>query len=731
MPYTTIPTYNLDKDEWSETTFDTGLDLYNYLFSIFKVPGKYDFDETSFEFNRQGRIWNRDKVYCVAPFRSKDFMTYWDFEKLKCTKGVIYIHGENQWYLTREYYMWLNFMPIYNKDIKRFKFPGVRDVQYHMALYEDLAVLHNEHAAILKKRQIASSYFHAAKLVNRFWFDEGFVGKMAGSLKDYINEKGTWRFMEEYRNFLNSNTAWYRPCTPDKVLNWEQKIEINQGGRKRDVGLKSVIMGYALDLNPTNGVGGACDIFFHEEAGIAEKMDETAEYLFPALKDGMKYTGLFIAAGSVGDLEKCIPLQDMILNPAAKDIYAVWTDLVNDQGEEGMYGLFIPEQWSMQPFIDEYGNSDTVGALAAILAERIQWKKDLRPEDYQIRISQKPINIEEAFAYRKVSVFPLHLIAKQIKRLEDKEYALEYVDLSRDEQDKIVIKPSRKVPISEFPLSAKTVDKEGVVVIHERPIEGAPFGTYISSIDPVGEGKTTTSASLCSIYVYKCPLEVSKIKNDGTVETYLEPDKLVAWWCGRFDDINKTHQRLEMLIELYNAPAVIENNVSLFIQYMIGRHKQRFMVTKTEMVFLKDVGANKNVFQEYGWKNTGTLFKTNMMSYGIEFLNEEIDVETKADGEIVLIKHGVERITDIMLLKEMKAYKVGLNVDRIIAFIALVSYFRVLIASRGVNHKVERETKLEKSPKISNLILPSPFRHMGKSGGGTSRIRRSPFKNYK
>jgi hypothetical protein len=41
------------------------------------------------------------------------------------------------------------------------------------------------------------------------------------------------------------------------------------------------------------------------------------------------------------------------------------------------------------------------------------------------------------------------------------------------------------------------------------------------------------------------------------------------------------------------------------------------------------------VFQEYGWKNVGTLFKGNVLSYGIEFLKEELDYETKENGDIV------------------------------------------------------------------------------------------------
>ena len=731
--YLEIPTYDAITKEWSTTEFETREKYVEFLWSVFKEPGKYGFDETSRLFNKEARAFNKTKVFCTAPFRSKDYVMYWDDQKTKCRFGAIYKNGKKTWFLTRDYYMWVNFLPIYNKEVAKFTFPDVRDAQYHMALYEEIAKHSSKHAAILKKRQIASSYFHAGKMINLFYFEEGAINKMAGSLKDYINEKGTWRFLEEYRNFLNTHTAWYRPCNPDKVLNWEQKIEVNQGGKKRDVGLKSVIFGLALEKDPTNGVGGPCTLFFHEEAGIAPKMNETIEYLLPAMKSGMTYTGMFVAAGSVGDLEQCEPLKEMIMNPISKDVLAVTTNLINAEGEIGECGLFIPEQWSMIPCIDEYGNSLVEKALEMILAEREEWKRNLKPEDYQLRISQKPINIEEAFAYRKVSKFPLHLVTKQIRRIEDQEYFREFVDLHRDETGKIVAKESRKLPISEFPISPKTVDKEGVIVVYERPVKEPQFGMYYASIDPVSEGKTTTSDSLCSIFVYKTAQEITRHKADGSIEQHIERDRIVASWCGRFDDLNKTHERLETIIEWYNAWTIVENNISLFIQYMISRRKQKYLVPKSQILFLKELSSNTNVYQEYGWRNVGTLFKTNLISYAIQFLEEELDVETMADGTIVKTSYGIERIPDIMLLKEMAAYKEGLNVDRLVAFCALVAFAKVQESNRGYSKRVEREEgNLDKSNKNTKLRV-SPFRHFGNENSSSSALRkpRNPFKNMR
>jgi hypothetical protein len=725
-----IPTY--EKGLWTTTEFDSDIEFREYLESIFKEPGKYDFTKIALEFNQQARTFNKDGFYINAPFRSKDFTAYWEDQKNKCRVGVIYKDEGKAWYLTRDYYMWLNFLPIFDKEEKHYGFAKVRDAQYHMALYEVISELNNQHVAILKKRQIASSYFHMGKIINQYWFEEGSICKIGASLKDYINDKGSWKFLEEYKTFLNEHTAWYRPSNPEKVLLWQQQIEVKVNNRKTSRGLKSKIQGASFEKNATTGVGGPCTYFFHEEAGIAKNMMQTYEYLRPAMSSGMMTTGQFIAAGSVGDLEQCGPLKDMILNPGANDIYAVETNLMDADGTIGMAGLFIPEQWSMPPYIDDYGNSQVEEAIEAINIERDRWRNELSGEQFQLRISQKPLNIAEAFAYRKESVFPQGVLSRQLKRIEEKEYPYELIELDRDSTG-IVAKRTSKLPISSFPVNKKEVDKTGSIVVWERPVKSPSFGAYYGSIDPVSEGKTTTSDSLCSIFIYKNAIEVTRTTVSGEIEQFIEKDKIVAAWCGRFDDINKTHERLEMIIEWYNAWTIVENNISLFIQHMIARKKQRYLVPKQQILFLKDLGSNRTVYQEYGWKNTGTLFKSHLISYAIEFLREVIDEELDENGNVMKQTLGVERIPDPMLLKEMLAYYPGLNVDRLVTFGALIAFVKIQQSNRGYTKRRESEgNSLDSSEKMSKLKYSGPFRNIGRNKAfGSSKNRRSGFKNIK
>lgn len=1072
-----------EKGVWGVKVFEKRNDFKEFVLPLFKEPGQYLFDETSYMFNEQAILYRKNKFFCEAPKNSKDYVSYWDDQKEKCRNGVIFVNGNKTWYLPREYYMWLNFLPIKNKETAKFDFPDVRDAQYHIALYELLAELHYKHCAITKKRQIASSYYHAGKLLNQIWFEEGVVLQIGAKVSNYV--KKTWNFLNEYKDFLNKNTAWTRDFTPGAYPEWKQIDKQKQNGRWIELGLKGVLRATSFEKSETSGVGGESSYFFYEEAGIAPTMDSTFEFLRPAMQSGFVTTGLFIAAGSVGQLDECKPLKSMTLYPDAHDIYAVTSNLIDNKGTIANVALFIPEQWSMQPFIDVYGNSLVEDALTAILVLRKQWKKDLTPENYQLRISQHPTNLEEAYKSRKESKFPLHLVGAQKQRIEDKDYSIEYLDIYKNELGNITVRETNKLPIKQFPIVMNEIDKTGVLVVHERPVKDVPFGLYYASVDPVSEGKaeyinnrvytpsgrkrignikigdqvigsngkainvtgvypqgikklcrvtfsdrhsilicedhlwsvtliggtkgyrtlstkdlldvnkqitytsigrnsskeytistyyknnrgakwsipivsdaisftdntdeeipidpyllglllgdggisgrsirfssideeiisslkkgitddlqvnkvkgnncdysittkvgtrntltaklrnlnlqgkksefkfipniykynfidrrlallqglmdtdgsctnhgaefyssskqlaydvvelvqslggiskirmkktthldsyivrvllpkglcpfrlsrkkekyttskvfsryiidiqyerddeavcisvdssdnlyitehaivthnTTTSESLCSIYVYKNPREVQKDDGSGVLETYIDPDKIVAWWCGRHDDIKKTHKMLELIIEYYNAWTVVENNIPSFITYMIDNHKQRYLVPKSQMLFLKDLNANATTHQEYGWRNTGILFKGHLLNYLIEWLNEEINTIEIVKGAEKSV-YGIERIPDIMAMVEMEAYQEGLNVDRLVALSALVSFAKVQQANRAML-KFREKTNGEYNNKFTKFTK-NIFRNIGQTRTNNStNTYRNPFKNIR
>jgi hypothetical protein len=769
-----IPTREED-GTWGYTRFETKEDFRDFVKSLYKEPGKYGFDEYAHEFNREATTFLSKGMYCDSPRMSRDYIEYWDTQRERCRKGVIIKGKEGKiWYLPRFYYHWLNFLQIYNTVHTRFEFPGIRDVQYHMALYEVLAELHGLNIAIVKKRQMASSYFHIAKLYNKYIFEEGFVAKIGASDKKYIDAtNGCWKFLSQYHNFTNKNTAWACGNFPDKVFSWQQKVETKTpDGRKVEIGTMATIAGISFDKDPVSGVGGACNEMFYEEGGVAPTAHITYGYMRSAMRQGTTVTGVFTIAGSVGDLAQCEPLKEFIMNPEVNGFYAIDTDLIDENGTTGKTGLFIPEQWSLTGegelnFTDEFGNSKVEEALVYLDKEFERMRLTMSPEKYQLEISQRPRNLKEAFAMRTISVFPVQHTASQIRRIEENEYAMEYVDLIRTAKNEIETVPSDRRPIKEFPLPMKTEDKRSVVCIHKHPIKDAPHGTYICAIDPVEVGKTTTSASLASIVVYEMDIQViteevykkapplgkegveittdewgaikPKRKEDNKLEvktsSHIEGGKIVAFWCGRFDDPNETNEYISRLIEYYNARALCENNKPGFINYMISKKRQKYLVYRDEMTFDKEQDLVKKGYQKYGITMTPRLWKV-LLEDAINSLSEVLHEERDEEGNVTMIHYGVERITDIMILKEMQIYQQGLNVDRLVSYSLLISYVKILqAAGRMRKRKVERsDDKLENPSKMVTFKGGDRpmFKNIGRqSNGNMIKFKRNPFRNIR
>ena len=121
--YKSVPTYY--NGEWITTDFETKKQFVDYILSIFSEPGKYGFNSLAKKFNKEAQTFNTQGFYCNKPFRSKDFTTYWEDQKNKCREGVIYKDNNKSWYLSRDYYMWLNFLPIFDKEEKKYGFAKV------------------------------------------------------------------------------------------------------------------------------------------------------------------------------------------------------------------------------------------------------------------------------------------------------------------------------------------------------------------------------------------------------------------------------------------------------------------------------------------------------------------------------------------------------------------------------------------------------------------------------
>lgn len=256
-----IPQYNLESNEWTEREFLTKRDFLSFVEGKYKLPGQYNLKRT--DLWRQPAInFQTNKVYCNYHEQSEDFKNWWKFEKTKTKNGVIYNIGTDEFYVTGDYYWYLNFIQIDDQLLGREEFPEVWDSDYHFFLYVIRCELYNKNSCVVKKRRSGYSLKHVAMLMKDLWFVKNSVSKMIAYEEDAVSGKnGSWKFVEAYRNFLNTNTPWYRSFDPDEKLNWKQQQVVVEGDihtRKVYKGLMSTITAATCKKDVAKAVGGKC-----------------------------------------------------------------------------------------------------------------------------------------------------------------------------------------------------------------------------------------------------------------------------------------------------------------------------------------------------------------------------------------------------------------------------------------------------------------------------------------
>lgn len=680
-----VPTLDSATGTLTHTTFETKDEFTEYVDSKFKQPGQYGLKNTKLwqaeylKFKKKGSYIN----YVKGTFQ---WEAYWKAEKEKILKGFIV----DDFYIPPFYYFYLNFLEIYNKVKGKFWAPDVFDSDYHFFLYIMRCILKGKHAGVVKTRQRGYSYKIMAILYWSYMWFQGAVNTLGASDKDYTEK--TWKYLDQYRQFIHSHTPWKRGPQVPKSLNWIERSLMADGNTW---GNGSSLVGTTFQQSPSKGVGGPQKFFFYEEAGIAPTLLKTIEYIRPAIEEGDLATGLIIVSGSVGELKDCEPLKAISRNPEGYNFLGVDPVHKKDEGwsKNGKTCLFVPETWNRYGYMDEDGNS-LVEQCEIDLLEQRKFAKDSKSlGEYQLQISQKPLSLTEAFAFRSDSYFPQAILANQLQKLEIKKPKTTVVELFEKPDGGISYTTNtEKQPILSFPLQAE--DPRGAVVIKEFPEENVPFLTYFAGVDPISTDKTTTSESLFSVTIFKNLLETKYEDDDGNIRSKTTGFEPVAWYCGRMEDLKQTNIIGEYLIRYYNAFTVVESNVQSFINHMQSKGLQKYLATKQDITFIGDLGANQNVHKQYGVHMTPTI-KNYILANIKEYVAEELDYIRTEEGEKIKTIYGVERIEDIPLLEEIKQWHENLNTDRIISFGLALSMAKSYMMNGIFNKKSEIKKREE------------------------------------
>jgi hypothetical protein len=616
-----------------------------------KLPGTQNLDERIFYAREQAELFELHGMYAqnLVP-KTRDWVSFWDTEKAKCYSGLLI---DDEFYINGDHYWYLNYIQIPDKVKRKNTFPRIFDTDIWAYQLIELANLTHQFTATVKKRQIGWSLKMVARILKRFWFEEGFVGRIVAYDEKYV--KDNWTILELYKDHLNTFTAWKRSLEPDKSLNWMQRTRMADGTYR---GNKSILQGITYRTSPAKPVGGKVDEIFAEESGIAPNLDEVLEFANKALRFGDIITGNMHIAGAVGELKDCAPLKNMVLNPDVNNVLSVpnvWSKRPDEK-----VGIFVPESYSYGSFIDAFGNSLVEEAVKHINAEAEEVKKKSF-KSYMLYKSQGPLTLEDAFAMREENEFPVEIIQPHYDYIE-RTYKPLTVELVKDERG-IKHKLGSKYPIvQDFPVGRHT-EKHGAVVIHEMPGSNPQLGLYYAGVDTVSPIKGETSNSLQCIYIFKASHEIAGEYNQ---------DLPVAWYTGRCEDPYETYEITKNLIQFYNARAAVENDNRNFLEWMIQKKQQKHLMKKAEIPINKDLDIKSiSGNTEYGFRTgsgAGGEVKRHLVSVVAEYVSEVIGTRFNEETGESRDIHGVERIKDKMLLKEMLDYTPKKNVDRICSF---------------------------------------------------------------
>lgn len=421
---------------------------------------------------------------------------------------------------------------------------------------------------------------------------------------------------------------------------------------------------------------------FSDEAGVNPVLSTFKGYISPMIKYGNVKTGTLIISGAVGELKHLEGgLKEYITYPEKNGFYAV--DNIWDKNNEfagKKCGFFVPESWAYfgkdddpeseyfgQPFIDEHGNSFVERATEYILKQRNGLVPNSIVEASKFDISQAPLTLSECFQYRGENIFPLELLNPQIEKVERKEMHGTYIDLYEDQNKQIkktILDKYSNRPILNHPIDPKSKNKEGVIQIWEMPPSiRPPYGVYWAGVDIVRDSESVNSPSLNCIHIYKGSHEL---------EGEFKEKIIVAKYMSRPKDKMDWFNKAILLMEWYNAEALVENNVNWFIEEAIKIKKQH-KIAKTPQ-WAKDLTPQGTSYltKPYGVVMTPALLNK-LLDAIAKYIKEPIFTEYNEEDGKPFIHYGVERIHDLQLLRELvnykpkKEYEKG-NYDSVISF---------------------------------------------------------------
>lgn len=449
-------------------------------------------------------------------------------------------------------------------------------------------------------------------------------------------------------------------------------------------------------------------------------MDEVGKYLFaetykagePALKGEYGFRAIPILVGTGGSFDNGKDAENFFFNPRANNFTPV-VDPVS--GEEtclflsGLYRMDCKRNSSLGEFLktergmDVPEDSPLYGVPMKVSDKKLAWDTIIRERedaklnpDGRLYLKQKmyyPLTVKECFLSSSRKLFETELVHAQLERLKKNPPTYVPVFLHHD-GEKIVHSFTEKQPIKSFPHKEHD-DLDAPILIYEFPVQNPPYGLYVAGVDPYRQANSKYSNSLGAVYIYKR-------MNSITGEKY--QNMFVASYTARPKDKKKWEKQAQLLIKMYNARTLCENDEISFIDHMIAEGDAHFLEKQPD--WLREIVPNTRVDREYGIHRSADKIREFLHTTYKKYMEQKIYVEKDAEGNVLREVFGVSRILDPVLCEETAQCEEEGNYDRVVAAELAIALAAKMDPVYG-EVKQPLETKKKKTTKKSTLFVSS------------------------
>jgi hypothetical protein len=635
-------------------------------------------------------------------------------EEARCLGGVtvdgIFFPGWLYWHLN---HWWIrdDIEDEYDNIVRRKLLPSLRDNEWIVSEYLEQCRIEKKgylHIGVRQfgKSEIMASYqgYHATLFQNTQNVIVGGNDSDLSLLKDKIDYglRNVWEGLK----IPMLDKDWRKPMV---------RLGLKAKDNDDEVWSYLIIRNVADGKNTEGPAGVTAKAYATDEIGKFP-FAQSFEAAKPAFKSKFGWRCVPLLFGTGGSFEKGADAERFFYHPDANNFLAVVDPLTAEKTcvfMSGLYRLDCKYETTLgdylrkekkittpTPELDKvtFFVSDKMKALELIKAERANKALDPDQTEYLKLIMYYPLTPKECFLSSSENFFNTDIARNQKERLEVQYPGLKigmYVDLI-EESDKIIHKPSLRLPVSSFPRNAKE-NTNCPIVILEHPSPDPPYGLYVAGIDPYRFEKALNSDSLGAIYIFKRSYDVLSDSFQ---------DMPVAWYVARPDSKDTWNNNVRLLIKYYNAIALCENDEMSFIDYMIAKGDGHMLMDTPDWIKEYNPTSSANIRQKgvsSSPKNI-ELFNTNLKQY-LEEVFASVPVSGSEETKKLL---GVAKIYDPTVLDEVIKWNKDGNFDRIRALSIAITCARKMDAQRIQPNVEEDQPLVIKSKKRRT----GPFKEM-------------------